>query len=872
MVVGTGFQRTLSDADLTGLPGIEASELPWGPHVPAALADALSALSLGDALKAEETLAPLIVDHVDGPEVWWGLAIAMVGQQDLKNASTCYENFWDRVEIEVALALHDCERAPEAALLRVRRLCASLVRCRDPLLAARGLIMASGLELIFEEVAEASLLLREARKRIWHLWPRPAGLVAEWLATVAIARAETTDYRKPERLLRLALRYARREPENLARIAAIGRDLGLLLIRGDRNADAEDALASALAAARGAGNAALQTSIAVVQAQNLRAQRRYVESIALLDRALASDLPDQTRVQALLASADVMVRLGAHHRDRDQLAAAECAAAEAAALLQRAGLDATAALRERAVAAVMQGETASAREIAFELLAGGGGHAMPPDERVALAYLPYLIRMSEGQARRALFWAEYRLRTTLRARIDRPRDLLLLHEHCVAAAERLGDIVTVRRHALSILDAEPNMLRVALGEGRGPADWNRFRVAREGLSVLAAMEARTGEPGAAWRQAEALLTGRGLARSTRRSLRRGHPITCRSSVREFARQLSPDETLLGLVSMYPPAPVDPEFPWANGFSAPRLIAILVTGSAAEPEISDLGDFQDCASAVQRWTRDLAIGRAASTPPFLGALEPYLRDARTVLVLAEGEMELVPLRLLAPRSYIRQIPGLWKGRAISASGAPAVLIASDMLEDSFASATEQEAALVCAVVAGAARHVIGSAGGSTAVEVLEQVPRLIHIIAHGTAVLDARETDLDVYRGAAVELGSEMLSASTVADLHLDGVELVILSCCDTSKGAAQHAEGLASMAAAFLDAGAAKVIATLWPVPHEETAVFMGLLYAEDLRDPAIAVARAQSCARAAGLAQSCWAAWVTHESRFDAPVGHWPI
>ena len=861
MTNGSKFERTLGDTDLATLPDIDGPARSWGADLPVVLASALSCLSSLDALEAEEMLTPLLAEHVEGPEIWWGLAVAMVGQKDFKNASTCYENFRDRLEIEVALALHECGSAPEAACRRLRRLTPSLVRCRDSLLAVRGLIMASGLELLFEEAEEAAWLLRETRDRIRSIWPRPWGLVAEWLATVAVASAQMTDGRRPERSFRLALRFARREPDNPERIATIGRDLGLLLNHADRIVEAESTLAAAMAVAAGGASTALQTSITIAQAQNLRGQRRYVEAIALLDHALASDVPDQLRALALMATSDIMLRLGSHHRDRSQLANAGAAATEAASLLQQAGVDATAAIRDRGVIAAMLGDTATARKIAFALLRSATGNPLPPSERVALAYLLYLIRLNEGRPRKALSWAEYGLRTALRARIDRPRDLLLQREHCIAAAERLNDIITVRRHAIAMLDAEAEMLRVALGDGRGPADWNRLRVAREGLSILATMEGRSNDPGAAWRQAEALLAGRGLARAARRSLRRNCDVTGPASVREFARRLAPGEVLLALVSMHPPAPVDPAFPWASGFTAPRLIGILIAGAEQEPAIEELGDFADCANAVRRWTRNLAVGRIRPRPGFLDALERWLRDVRTVFVVAEGAMELLPLRLLTARSVIRQISGVRGGRDRAESTAPVVLAASDMLEAPFGSATEREVDLVCAALGDVRRFVVGDVGSAEALELLALAPRHIHIVAHGAAVLDPRDTELDVYQGAALELGSQILTASAVADLHLEGVELVILSSCDTSKGAAQHAEGLASMAAAFLDAGAAVAIATLWPVPHEETAAFMALLYAQDLRDPARALTQAQGRAQAIGMEMSCWAAWVALEA-----------
>lgn len=803
------YQRTLSDADLVELPFVDRQGGAWGEDVPQELEDALSCLSRVDPWQAEKVLEPFLDTYGDAPEIWWALAVAMAGQDDLTNASTCYENFRDRVEIGVAMAQQEFGVRPAVARSRLRRLSPSLMRCRDHRLAATGFIMASGLELAFSSTGEAWSLLGEAQRRLRSIWPRPWGLLSEWLASVAVALAEHEEGCRPERSLRLALRFACREPENQERIAIIARDLGHFLSRADRLSEAEMVFGLALVAANAGASIETRASIAIAQAENLRSQRRYADAFERLEYALSIDLPDRLRAFALLAGGDMMARLGSAHRDRRQIEGARQAAGEAVFLLDRAGLDPTAAVRDRGLAEAMLGQVDAARRSFFALLRAEEPHRLTPAERIALAYLAYLIRMGDGSARKALGWAEYRLRTFLRSKADRPRDMILLREHCIAAAERLGDIATVRRHAPAMLAAEAAMLRTALGEGRGPAEWNRLRIAREALSILAAMEGKKRDEGAGWRRVEALLGGRGVARAARRALRRGSTIEAISSIREFAGRLAPGEMLLGLVSLHPPAPVDPQFPWASGFSAPRAIAIRITGSDEEPAIIDLGDYVETVKSTRRWSRDLAIGRVARVPVSLEPVAAWLLGGKAVFVIAEGPLELVPVRLLAAGPVIHQISGVGDQRDIGLSTAPLLLVASDMLVGTYKVATEGEIASVRSAFADSQLHISGDKGLTGALELLARRPRYIHIVAHGTAVLDPRATDLDVYQGAAVAFAEHLLTASHVADLHLEGVELVILSACDTAAGAAQHAEGSASMAAAFLDAGAAAVIATL---------------------------------------------------------------
>lgn len=92
----------------------------------------------------------------------------------------------------------------------------------------------------------------------------------------------------------------------------------------------------------------------------------------------------------------------------------------------------------------------------------------------------------------------------------------------------------------------------------------------------------------------------------------------------------------------------------------------------------------------------------------------------------------------------------------------------------------------------------------------------------------------------------LLRLGEIYSLHLDN-SLVVLSSCESRAGKEFRGEGLASLAHGFLHAGARQVVASLWPVPDESSALFMEHFYREMFqtkRDPAEALRRAQLAVR----------------------------
>ncbi|HEY5313746.1 MAG TPA: CHAT domain-containing protein, partial [Pirellulales bacterium] len=70
-----------------------------------------------------------------------------------------------------------------------------------------------------------------------------------------------------------------------------------------------------------------------------------------------------------------------------------------------------------------------------------------------------------------------------------------------------------------------------------------------------------------------------------------------------------------------------------------------------------------------------------------------------------------------------------------------------------------------------------------------------------------------------------LTAEEVATLDLRGVELCVLSACETGLGEVAGGEGLLGLQRAFQEAGSRAVVASLWRVPDQATRHLMERFY-----------------------------------------------
>ena len=141
-------------------------------------------------------------------------------------------------------------------------------------------------------------------------------------------------------------------------------------------------------------------------------------------------------------------------------------------------------------------------------------------------------------------------------------------------------------------------------------------------------------------------------------------------------------------------------------------------------------------------------------------------------------------------------------------------------------------------------------------------RILHFAAQGTLnpeqpLLSALVLSQLDPAGRPVE---GALSASEIYDLDLPA-ELVVLSACETALGREVPGEGLVSgLPRAFLYAGAARVLVSLWAVDYWSTRDLMIRFYRGIFGRglaPAKALQEAQRALRQAGLSPSQWAGFV---------------
>ena len=108
---------------------------------------------------------------------------------------------------------------------------------------------------------------------------------------------------------------------------------------------------------------------------------------------------------------------------------------------------------------------------------------------------------------------------------------------------------------------------------------------------------------------------------------------------------------------------------------------------------------------------------------------------------------------------------------------------------------------------------------------ERAP-MLHLATHAVADASALEQSRILFSPpAGSAAGADYLFLKEAYGLPLDGVELAVLSACETERGRVVGGEGVESFSRAFLAAGARSTVTTMWRVADRPTANFMQVFY-----------------------------------------------
>lgn len=167
-------------------------------------------------------------------------------------------------------------------------------------------------------------------------------------------------------------------------------------------------------------------------------------------------------------------------------------------------------------------------------------------------------------------------------------------------------------------------------------------------------------------------------------------------------------------------------------------------------------------------------------------------------------------------------------------------------------TQEEARAVVEALPGETVRVFSGAQASEASLFSLHSPRILHISTHGFFLDEEELPPLPPAGERRFEVGvppmlrsglalagagtigrrsvsgltdKGLLTALEVATLDLSGTEVVVLSGCETAVGSPLPGEGVLGLRRAFQQAGAGKLVSSLWKVPEAESAALLGRFY-----------------------------------------------
>jgi tetratricopeptide (TPR) repeat protein len=326
--------------------------------------------------------------------------------------------------------------------------------------------------------------------------------------------------------------------------------------------------------------------------------------------------------------------------------------------------------------------------------------------------------------------------------------------------------------------------------------------------------------------------------------------------------------------------------WSSG-SGSAMVAVTSTRAKVTPVTLNEADVKAlidglAAGAASEWRQYAETLGAHLLPP-----AEWFDGVEHVVVVTDGKLALVPFELLATRdglliqhaavSYTPTVATLLRAAPPMRRWAPPWQLQLRAFGDPvFTSASFDDPAPLRKRLHAAAREVRAVAseiGGQAAFHVgtdnrkeylrnSKELAPILHLATHAMAVENAMEQSRIVFSPADSGSSADYLFLEEAYKLRLTGIELAVLSACETERGPLLWGEGVRSFSRAFLAAGARSTVTTLWPVADAPTADFMRVFYHHlqrgEPRDEALRRAKLRFLESGSTLAHPhFWAAFV---------------
>jgi tetratricopeptide (TPR) repeat protein len=186
------------------------------------------------------------------------------------------------------------------------------------------------------------------------------------------------------------------------------------------------------------------------------------------------------------------------------------------------------------------------------------------------------------------------------------------------------------------------------------------------------------------------------------------------------------------------------------------------------------------------------------------------------------------------------------------------------------ASAQEARVVAGELGGRAVLHLGADNRKAYLSSPVEWAPLLHLATHAVADTTTMERSHILFSPSdGSGSNADYLFLKEVYALNLKGVELAVLSACDTESGRLVRGEGVESFSRAFLAAGAQSTVTTMWRVADEPTADFMEVFYhflgRGEPRDQALRHAKLRFLENRSDLSDPhYWAAFLLTGNGFD--------